>query len=869
MWVHVAVVGLALTLCATVWTWSSDRGEQERRATVRQASAVATVLVQLYAEELLEQLGPVERGAPRLAPSCPPCIVRNDGQAAIDLLPLLQAMARAAGAGANTLAVVASGRGERWLVGPNGPVRDRPLHLADAAQLLAGPMAVDVSEADGTAWAISSLPVGPDMAIAVALDLSQSLAAQVHRRRQDQVWAVGTCLLLLMAASGCSFLAEWMARRDRRLSDDRVALTLANAELKHARDRARASSFELQTIFTSMSDGVSHFDPELRLVQWNQRFPDLAGVPLEALRSGMDVADVLRIQAERGEFGPMADRAAVEREVARRMEVLSTTTPLHMIERPRPDGRTVELRRTSLPNGGFVTIYTDVTVRKQAEAAQETARIQAERANQEKARFVAIVSHEIRTPLNVILNALGLIDRDALPPVQRHLVETGVKAGDALLALLNDILDLSRLESGRLPIVSASFALRPVVEGVAEMYRHVAMARGIRITVEVDAAVPERVHADCVRVRQMLMNLVSNAAKFADPGAACIHVGLTPAERPRLRFAVMDQGPAIPDQERAGLFRPFSQLESDRSDRPVGSGLGLAICSMLAERMGGAIGAAARSLEGRPSGNEFWFTLPLDDAEPSAAEPSHEALARRMQPINVLVVEDMPANRLLLGAMLKRDGHDVAFADTGAEAIDAVARQDFDIVLMDVRMPGMNGIEATRRIRALDGPRSALPIVGVTADSSDEDRADCVGAGMTDVITKPVSRAILDAALQNHALRSGVPRRLGLQVLDAGRAGNLPAGDELLRSCLHDLGLQLSELEDAARRGDVAMLSGTAHAMAGVAGNYGFQVLEHRLRPLVDVKLIDPDVAGMVGLIADDLRRARRALASARLVSAA
>ncbi len=190
----------------------------------------------------------------------------------------------------------------------------------------------------------------------------------------------------------------------------------------------------------------------------------------------------------------------------------------------------IELRRTRLPDGGWVTLYSDITARKQAEDAQARAREQAEIAAQEKSRFVAIVSHEIRTPLNVALNSLGLLDQSDLTPAQRQLVESGLLAGESLLGLLNDILDLSRMQVGRLQLRPAPFMLRPLLEGVVELFRHQAEERGVELSVHLAPGVPERLMTDSGRLRQALMNLVNNAAKFAEPGPASIRVG----------FATMD-----------------------------------------------------------------------------------------------------------------------------------------------------------------------------------------------------------------------------------------------------------------------------------------------------------------------------------------
>ena len=264
------------------------------------------------------------------------------------------------------------------------------------------------------------------------------------------------------------------------------------------------------------------FDADLRLVQWNDRFADLCGLPRDALRRGLSMGDILRLQARAGEFGPVD----VEPEVARRIAIMQGLTEPQVTVRRRPNGVVLELRRKRQPDGGLVTLYSDITTRKQVEDAQSRAREQAEVAAQEKSRFVAIVSHEIRSPLNVALNSLALLDQSDLAAPQRQLVSTGLLAGESLMSLLNDILDLSRMQVGRMQMRPAPFTLRPVLDGIVELFRLQAEERGVVLSVVVAPGVPDRLMTDCGRLRQAMMNLVNNAAKFAEPGPASIRVGL-------------------------------------------------------------------------------------------------------------------------------------------------------------------------------------------------------------------------------------------------------------------------------------------------------------------------------------------------------
>ena len=570
---------------------------------------------------------------------------------------------------------------------------------------------------------------GQDMTLVVGLDKAAALAGSEVRRRQALLGATAVTLLVLILALAVGTMIAAAAAREERLAQDRAVLEAANRQLARARERADEKSLQLEMTLAGMSDGLSMVDGKLTLVQWNEQCARLIGLSPERLRVGMPVEEMLRAQAEAGEFGPVD----VDAEVARRMDEIYRREWPAMKTRIRPNGTVVELRRTLLPDGGFVTLYSDITARKLADDAQARAREQAEIAAQEKSRFVAIVSHEIRTPLNVALNSLGLLDQSSLTPAQRQLVESGLKAGEALLGLLNDILDLSRMQVGRLQLRPAPFMLLPLIEGVADLFRYQAEERGVELSVYVAPGVPERLMTDSGRLRQALMNLVNNAAKFAEPGPASIRVSHAMLDgEPVLRFAVRDCGPEIPDLDRARLFRPFSQLERQGSG---GTGLGLAICQLLANLLGGQIGCDSVGEDGSGrGGKEFWLTLPADVMDVPAdwaPTPASKLLPDWLPRTRVLLVEDVPANQMIVATVLRREGHMVDVASSGMEALHKVQFGAYDIVFLDIFMPGIDGLETARRIRALPGQTETLPIVALTANVSGVDRADYAAAGWT------------------------------------------------------------------------------------------------------------------------------------------
>ena len=687
---------------------------------------------------------------------------------------------------------------------------------------------------------------GQDMTLVVGLDKAASLAGSEVRRRQALLGATAVTLLVLILALAVGTMIAAAAAREERLAQDRAVLEAANLQLARARERADEKSLQLGMTLAGMSDGISMFNADLKLVQWNAQCVSLLGLPPDALRVSMPMEEMVRAQAQAGEFGPVD----VETEVARQMAAIYRRDwpPLGTIT--RPNGTVVEMRRTLLPDGGFVTLYSDITARKQAEDAQARAREQAEIAAQEKSRFVAIVSHEIRTPLNVALNSLTLLDQSSLSSAQRQLVESGLTAGESLLGLLNDILDLSRMQVGRMQLRPAPFMVRPLMEGVADLFRYQAEERGVELAVHVAPGVPERLMTDSGRLRQALMNLVNNAAKFAEPGPASIRVGFSTLDgEPVLRFAVRDCGPEIPDLDRARLFRPFSQLERQGSG---GTGLGLAICQLLANLLGGQIGCDPTG----QGGKEFWLTLPadvLDVPADWAPKPASKLTPDWLPRTRVLLVEDVPANQMIVATLLRRDGHMVDVASSGLEALEKVQFGAYDIVFLDIYMPGIDGLETARRIRAIPGQTVTLPIVALTANVSGLDRADYIAAGMDDLVPKPVERASLLAAIARHvwAGRRGGPS-IPLRILDSAKPAaprpteavdlarvaawrsGLPAPvcDALFTDCIRQLRNMLPDLHAALSRQDKPAFKRVTHTMTGVAGNYGLSGLEAAVRAL-------------------------------------
>jgi len=419
---------------------------------------------------------------------------------------------------------------------------------------------------------------------------------------------------------------------------------------------------------------------------------------------------------------------------------------------------------------GGLSVYLDVLARKRAEAQlreakeaaedarreAESARVAAEAATRAKSDFLAAMSHEIRTPMTAVLGMADLLAAEEMTEQQQGYVAVALASGRHLLAVINDILDLSRIEVGGVEFERVDFRLAEILEQARSLLASQALERGLALSLALDEGLPPVVRGDPTRLRQVLLNLVGNALKFTHEGEVAVSASRgRPAvdqahAADHVRFEVRDTGIGILPEGQAGLFEPFSQGDRSTARRYGGTGLGLAICRRLVEAMGGMIGVASEP--GR--GSLFWFEIPLElGATPAVAMERVRPDPVSIPPLRVLVAEDVATNRLLLGAMLGRYGHKATFAQNGVEAVGLAAEGSFDLVLMDVQMPIVDGLEAARRIRQLPPPTSSVPILGLTANIMEEERRQCLEAGMNVILTKPVVWPELFAALANFTSR--------------------------------------------------------------------------------------------------------------------
>ncbi len=483
----------------------------------------------------------------------------------------------------------------------------------------------------------------------------------------------------------------------------------------------------------------------------------------------------------------------------------------------------------------LVGAFQDITERRRTNDLLRAATAEAEAANAAKSAFLANMSHEIRTPLNAVIGLSHLLQRTPLSVEQSPYVQNILLSGKTLLGIINDVLDLSKIEAGEMRLECIPFSLRDVSSSLQALFGQQALDKGLALVLSPDASLPDALHGDPTRLRQILVNLLSNAIKFTEHGTVRldIHAKATQPGHCRLRFEVSDSGVGISAEALTKLFAPFAQADVSTTRRFGGTGLGLSICKHLAELMGGEMGV--QSVLGE--GSCFWVELPFELGEVAHFERKSQAHTDgpRLSGVRVLLVDDSDINLQVAGRLLELEGAEIQLARDGAEALRWVQqRADFDIVLMDVQMPEMDGLEATRRIRALPD-RAGLPVVALTAGNTDSEHRRAREAGMQDVLAKPIDPELLVQGVRRllgqtplRALAAQKPADAEawpqIQGIDGEDARKRLAGDvNLMRSMLKRMFVQCEECvaAPAATSEQRQALAALTHKLKGSAATLG------------------------------------------------
>ncbi len=624
---------------------------------------------------------------------------------------------------------------------------------------------------------------------------------------------------------------------------------------KEAERQLDAQFRTLQTILEVMPDGAALVDKSMQVAVSNERFWKLLDLPRARFGSGAVPFEALvRFNVERGEYG------AVDPEtVGERVLQAARQASAHHEERTRPNGDVLDVRGAPLPDGGFVRFYTDITERKHAERALADAKEAAVHANRAKSSFLATMSHEIRTPMNGVLGMIELLSLTQLETEQRATLNTARESARSLLGIIDDILDVSKIEAGRLELRSEHASLAEVVESVYLVYSVAASAKNLLLIRTVDARLSPAVIVDPLRLRQILNNFTSNAIKFTVEGHVELRVDLVERREGRdvVRFSVSDTGIGVSPENQKKLFQPFAQAEADTTRRFGGTGLGLAICRRLAEMMDGAI--EMQSKVGKGTTMILTLALPIGDPAQvrsvagSGQSPTQAALkGRRAAPpvaqaetegTLVLVVDDHPTNRSLLERQLRALGYAAESAENGVVALERWRSGRYGIVVTDCHMPEMDGYELARAIRAEEAARGTarMPVIACTANALAGEADVCFAAGMDDYLAKPVEMPALAQVLDrwlplppDPASGAGDASPVAMPTprapIDAAALAELTGGDraverDILQEYRSANDADAVALRDALSQRDLPGIVRAAHRMKGAGRMVGAREL--------------------------------------------
>jgi PAS domain S-box-containing protein len=656
-------------------------------------------------------------------------------------------------------------------------------------------------------------------------------------------------LWLAWANAGATLYVLWMGWQQHHERwaglGKRYGLELRAAELERAHVEVQQARAELEVLVEERTRALERTSRDYRQIFENAHDPIIVFRPgdervLNVNRRACEIYGFTREEFLRISLASISVDAARGRQQIR--ETLEGGV-YHNFEsvQYRKDGSRMflEINAATVEYEGrpaIISINRDVTERRRAEALR-LAKEAAERTARAKAQFLANMSHEIRTPMAGVIGLSDLLLATDLDERQSQYARLIQSSTGSLLRVIDDILDFSKIEAGKLAFEDVPFDLRATLGEVVEILRLSAMAKGTTLELSVAEELPGWVRGDPGRLRQVLMNLVGNAVKFTEEGS--VSVQAEQAGDGRLRVQVRDSGIGIPLEAQGQLFELFSQGDGSTSRRFGGTGLGLAISKRIVEAMGGEIGFESA----RGKGSTFWIRVPLVPGAPP--EPAERA-AGRPAGARILTVEDNPINQLVITEQLKHLGYQVTAVGNGLEALEALASEEFDLVLMDCQMPHLDGYEATEHIRRLPGRVSQIPIIALTAHAIREELDRCLEVGMNDYITKPFRGEVLQAKLERWLGRgeatpgngsepptpippepvpAPVPVETALdpQQLESLRAMCKDSGPGFVAGLVEQFRRQpyLEDLRVALERGDRALLKARAHGLKGTSSLLG------------------------------------------------
>ncbi len=594
------------------------------------------------------------------------------------------------------------------------------------------------------------------------------------------------------------------------IGTDNTARKLVEEEQKRSDQKLRDQQFYTRSLIESNIDAIMTTDPAGIITDVNKQMEALTGCTRDEL-IGAPFKDYFT--------DPLRAEAAIKRVL-----IEKSVTDYELTARARDGKQTVVSynattfydRKRTLQ--GVFAAARDVTERKRVEVELQLAKAAAESASRTKSDFLASMSHEIRTPMNVLLGIADILAKTDLTPEQDRYVQIFRRSGDNLLNLINDILDLSKVEASQLELEQTGFSLTDHLEKVMEMVAPRAQEKGLALVWNIAPTVSTNLVGDPTRLRQVLLNLLGNAIKFTESGEVSLKVepDANTAVPTALRFTVSDSGIGIAEQKLGRIFERFTQADSSTTRRFGGSGLGLTISRRLVELMGGRIWVQSVV----DKGSVFAFAVPLEVSSASnrpAAAPAGAGPAAAMPPLRILLAEDSPDNCIITVAYLEDTPHQLDIAETGAIACHMFKAKPYDMVLMDRQMPVMDGLTATRAIRAweLANQLPPTPIIALTASALKGDREMCLAAGCTAFLTKPIKQEVLLQAIMDNA-----PAATTSTASWAGHrfAGRIPA---FLENCRQYVTATLEALE----RQDYQAAAIPGHNMRGSGTTFGFQAI--------------------------------------------